>query len=254
MVSRGIIYVVTGRALYWAACLLSLRSLRRAGSAEPVIVVTDLPVELWSDQARLGYSLLPIGDFPAAPPPVHLAWAHKFTLNRRSPFAHTLYLDADTIIRRPLDALWAAAGDAPFAIAYDRLPRVQDVRRECPHFGHPADWAETLLVCGPDAPHYNCGVFAWRAGPAANALFDSWADEWEKHRAIDQPALSRALHRCGTAPRILPEEFNAQSLSSPSYVGANIRHFNWFPKADLLDLMIRFGDGISPLAENGMAP
>lgn len=100
--------------------------------------------------------------------------------------------------------------------------------------------------------NFNCGVFAWKAGAVVDALFDLWAAEWDRHRAIDQPALSRALHRCRVTPRILPDVFNAQSLGSKAWVDGTIRHFNWLDKADLLDLMMRFGDGISRVRGAGL--
>src|SRR5688572_29832479 len=102
MGERGIFYLATGRALYWPACLLSLRSLRRAGCNDPVIVATDLPDELWPARTELGYSVLRLGDLPPVPPPVYNAWSHKTRLNRYSPFRQTLFLDCDTVVRGSL--------------------------------------------------------------------------------------------------------------------------------------------------------
>jgi glycosyltransferase involved in cell wall biosynthesis len=239
MSNRGIMYVVTGRAVYWPACMLSIRSLRRAGCVEPVLVATDLPDDLWTDHLRLGYSIVRVGDLAGPPPPRGRGWSLKMSLHRMSPFDHTLYLDTDTIIRSPLDHLWELADCSPLAIAHDRSPQVDAVRRQGPGYGKPAEWQETIALCGNVAPFYNTGVFAWTRGVVAERLFEAWYEEWTKYRSYDQPALIRALHKVRLGPTVLPQEFNAQVPGTRTWKDAIIRHFNGYRKADLLEAMLR---------------
>jgi hypothetical protein len=135
-------------------------------------------------------------------------WA-KVSLDQWSPFAHTLYLDADTRIRGDV-----SAGFNILADGFDLVicPSIQQGNDSLHHVGAD-DKERTLSTIGyDDALQFQGGVFWFRKSDAMRALFRAWREEWLKFEEQDQGALMRALHRCPVKMWVLSNVWNGGAV------------------------------------------
>ncbi|MGH7586657.1 MAG: hypothetical protein ACREMH_10445 [Gemmatimonadales bacterium] len=135
-----------------------------------------------------------------------------------------LFLDADTLVLRPIEA--ALVRSRAVRLAYDRYrPR-----------GGPAlqlsGWVEDLLGKARwprPAAYYNSGVIWLPDSAQARQLCGKWRRLWLEGRALgtwkDQPSLNVALHHSGTVEP-LPPEHNVHPYSAPQHLRrSRILHF-----------------------------
>jgi len=134
-----------------------------------------------------------------------------------SPFEYTLYLDADTMIRKDLTLGFSFLDDYDICVANHygdmRLKNVwKDPRYFSPeHSDKRAERDATIKLLGDEnTPFINSGVIFFKKNYAVQQVFTDWYLEWIKYRAWDeQMALHRAIHKC---PRIkvryMPEIWN----------------------------------------------
>ncbi len=115
----------------------------------------------------------------------------KTRLHELSPFAQTLYLDADTRVQQDINAGFAVLGDGwDMALTFSSqqddgwLWHVTDDEREF-----------TLNELGSRWLQLQCGVMFWRRNAATDALFRAWHEEWQMYRGQDQAAFLRAMKR-----------------------------------------------------------
>jgi hypothetical protein len=210
---RGVVYVACGEA--WRDILAaSLSSLRAFYAGAVAVLAPEDEAESVRDavlpfRARVVPCRVPTGT-------AHTRSRYlKTSLDLLSPFGVSLYLDCDTFVLNPLDGIW------------DELPEGADVcmRTEtaCPTVGSrdyrnsPPEEAETVGLCGPDAPHWHSSTILFRKSLAARVLFAAWRREWARHglepkfpRVQDQPALARAAFVTGAPIRTLPARYNAR--------------------------------------------
>ncbi|HWA86293.1 MAG TPA: hypothetical protein VG710_08735 [Opitutus sp.] len=150
----------------------------------------------------------------------------KTTLRQRvdGPF---VFLDGDTLVVRPLDAIGEVAEAG-------QLGAVRDRNRAAPRPGWP-HWTGTLYRgCGWPAPprnYLNSGVVAWPDTDAARALSADWHLRWKLSRQrgvnLDQPAFNAAIDaRPPHEIAVLPDRFNALIDADPRLAaGAHVLHF-----------------------------
>lgn len=188
--SRGVLFLAAGDACV-RKCKVAVAQLRRHDPAEPVAVATDYPA------AFPGVTVVPLPRGPAG-----LATrVHKTRMYDLSPFAETLYLDADVIPLASVSRVWDHAGDAALAMVREvEYPTAGTFR-------HSPDW-DGGSAPAADTPHFNAGVIAFRRTPAVAALMAAWHREWLPHGRRDQPPLCRALAEAGVAVRELPGACN----------------------------------------------
>ena len=134
-----------------------------------------------------------------------------------------VFLDSDTIILRPLNAIWETAADIAAAPDLDEEGRpysMTEVQRE---LFTQLDWA-------PFRGHFlNAGVFLMRDNDATRSLADALAQDWRHFvettgKPNDQLAFNHVLFRTARST-MLPTRFNAQIRMNPLVArGAHIAH------------------------------
>jgi hypothetical protein len=271
--TRGVIYVAVGDSSYRRMAADSIASLLCSGYRGPIAVVCDDPSAIdpgprtgWAADVR---TIL-------VPPPRDGgrfdSRAVKTQLHRHCPFDQALYLDCDTLIVWPIDAIWglldARGGGADVALAIDHHPTLARALEAAPRErrGSPQEWELTRRSVADAAttPFFNGGVLLWRRSTASDRFFDCWHEQWRAFASIDQFALARAWART-TTPLTLPWFYNAPSRGMRNVVeaataGVRILHF-WardqqrrmpqFARERLLDVHTFVG---SPAAAGISAP
>lgn len=217
MSSFGVIYVATGERRHLEMASRSISSLRTAGFAGPVAVVTSLtdalevlPAGCTLVQGGAGAGRDPGG--ASGPGEAFESRRLKTNLYSLSPFESSLYLDNDILALGSIDELWAHLRCCDVALCLDRHPTVGAALRWAglERRGSPQEWQATATL-DPQTPHYNSGVVLWTRSEPARRLFASWRHEWERFRLIDQLALARAVQAAGVNPYPLDRRFNYPS-------------------------------------------
>ncbi|MHA6347287.1 hypothetical protein [Roseivivax sp. CAU 1761] len=131
----------------------------------------------------------------------------KLELLHRTPFAETLYLDNDTLVRADLTGLFDLLGKYEMGGAHVTLwhrPRHnKPIRRSL-----------------PDAfPEINCGVLLYRRSPRVLAFLARWAERYhESGMSIDQPSFREVLWESDIAFCTLPEQYNKRVFEASELI------------------------------------
>jgi hypothetical protein len=120
-----------------------------------------------------------------------------------SPYDQTLYLDCDVYALAAIDEIWSNLSSFGLYLAKGMIPTIDGVKH-----GESDELAYTLGVCPSDFPHYNSGVVLWSKSSTTDALWASWAVEWDRFKDIDELALARALKITVTKAFVLDPKFN----------------------------------------------
>ena len=128
----------------------------------------------------------------------------KTSLDRLSPYDHTLYLDADTRVTGNLQPgfdLLVAGFDmviVPSASqGNDLLWHISEEEREV-----------TFDECGYHPLQLQAGVFWFAKNIRTKAFFHAWREEWLRWSGEDQGAFTRALRRSPLKLWLLGRPFN----------------------------------------------
>lgn len=178
--TRGVLYIAFGERARQQA-QLSIGTLRRHAPELPVAVVSDAPLD--------GAELIERPDADAG------ARAYKTAMYSLSPFAETLFLDADTEVLRSPEPGFRLLRWVDLVLAQDVNRNFADNR--WPHLV--AEEVEaTAREIGSSGQHmyFNSGVIFFRRNERVEAMMTAWHEEWQRWRAHDQMALLRAIHRC----------------------------------------------------------
>ena len=136
-----------------------------------------------------------------------------------------LFIDADTVIARPLDDIDAV--EAPLAACRDL---------HSPFAMHPHRQA-TVNLCrklrfdvSGAAEYFNSGVMLVKDTPGTHAFFEEWRDNYEHGYAAgvrpDQPSLAKTLASSAIKIALLPDEWNCEVQNGVRYLGdAYIIHY-----------------------------
>jgi hypothetical protein len=168
----GVVYIARGPQAVNEA-RLSIMGLRERNDVDVSVI----------GEAVEGARRIPFADHS------HGARWSKVNLDQLTPYAHTLYLDADT---RPqgditvgfdlLQAGWDVVMTASDAQGNDWLWHVADDEREA-----------TLSAVGYAALQLQCGVLWFARNERVGRLFAAWRAEWQRWQGEDQGAFLRAL-------------------------------------------------------------
>ncbi|HJS48301.1 MAG TPA: hypothetical protein VJ773_09975 [Gemmatimonadales bacterium] len=221
-------YVLTGGAgsIYAEMTTVSALTVLWQHPGTPVVVVTDEATgeELARTQAPLFRvaRLLPLASAGAD----HLARSRDLKLRLRDEVpGDLLYLDADTVVVRPLQPeLWECRVARLVHDRHDR--RGRPVLATLP-------WVDDLLARAGwprPAAYFNSGVMWLPDTPAVRDLCARWRERWRESSRLgthkDQPALNVALHQVPEAARPLDGAYNVQVLATPGLIArARIYHF-----------------------------
>jgi len=182
--------------------LLSALCLRQKNSSIPITVISDLPIlgYLALEQYAISPRLLRADEIIVSP---FFSRYIKTQVYRYSPYAYTLYLDADVLPVGDIAQIWHYLDDGDLAMTRDRLPEIQ----QCNHVGA-TETNFTLQNLPGYFPHYNSGVMLWRNTPDVEALFATWHQEWLRFQQQDQLALTRAIAATQQPVTIMPKSYN----------------------------------------------
>lgn len=136
-----------------------------------------------------------------------------------SPFENTLYLDADTIVKRDFREGFQYLEDVDICVSYHVKPN-GDIWYVDEIFEHPLSQpiSDTSIkerdltqkMIGKRMPFINSGVIFFRKSEATDHLFREWYSQWELFKGWDeQMALHRAICKCPeTKVFLLPPKWN----------------------------------------------
>jgi hypothetical protein len=193
--SYGVLYVATG-AKHARLALLSASSLQR--------VMPDCPIAFVVDDAKLiqesgiSYDQILVLENPL------YGYEDKLSGMMLAPYEHTLFLDADTYVVRPIPELFQLLDRFDIAAKHNSRRRA------------------AFLEDVPDSfPEYNTGVVAYRRSPEVRAFFQLWLDtyhmqmdeSWTHHyrtTRCDEPAFRDALYKSDLRIATLGDEYNCQ--------------------------------------------
>lgn len=201
MTTRGVLYVAYGEKAL-VALQHSLRSLGKYAPGLAVRVVSDR--EVFGAQTILR---------PEADPG---ARRYKTDMYNLSPFAQTLFLDADTELRASPEAGFKLLGyvdmvlgqDANRVFEYNKWPALL-----------PAEVKATKAELGHGhLMYYNSGVIFFNRNPRVEALMSAWADEWNRYGRQDQMALLRAISRSPVRIAAMRQPWNTHIGSEARFI------------------------------------
>ena len=150
------------------------------------------------------------------------ARTQKTSMYALSPFARTLFLDADTeVVASPAPG-FNLLQCVDVVIAQDCNRRFAD----CHWKDHlPAEHATTLSEIGlkGDVLYYNTGAIFFRRSERAAQFFARWHEEWQRWKRHDQMAFIRALHHSPVRLAVLRETWNTHVRANARFVWHNHR-------------------------------
>jgi len=130
----------------------------------------------------------------------------KVNLMRLSPFASTLYLDADTRIHGKLDVGFRFLADG-----WDLVIVPSEIQKQPLHHLDANERDATLLEIGDGFPlMLNTGVMWFRRSERLERFSGEWRLQWRRFRRHDQGALLRALEKCPVRLWLLGYDFNSR--------------------------------------------
>lgn len=200
----GVVYVATG-ARYLAEAVRSAASLKKLMPTTPVTLFTDEP------EAAAG----PFDRVARVSEPRH-GFIDKILPLLESTYDRTLFLDSDTFVCEPLDALFAVLDRFDLAASHDSW-RGPDPLGEC-----------------PDAfADLNTGVLLYRRTPAVVRFIRAWHDRYANLIATgglhvgadalnDQAAFRAELYASDVPFYALPPEYNL-TVWCPGFAGTKAR-------------------------------
>ncbi len=223
-----VVYCLSGGAgdAVVAMMRLSIATVRFTNPDAVVEVLVDQ--ESLDDLQAAGSRLLEEVDHVhacAVPPgPAALRSRHLKTSTRTVVQGAFLFLDADTIVRKPLCAEWSDVADVAACPNYCR---------DSLHDQLGADEAAYIAAMGWPVPssYVNSGVVYFADSPRAHAVGRLWHECWtagvqRTGRRIDQPAFNHAVQASGAELCLLPHGWNSQIVRAPATArDASIWHY-----------------------------
>ena len=197
-------YCAVRSPLYLEAALLSALALRQLEPDLPIVLLSDFErlESLGLERFHLTCQRVVLPDKGLLPQAMVSRWV-KTHLPEWSPFAETLYLDADVLPIQPIEPIWECLQAGSFALAVD----VNGTLAQCDHVAA-TEKDYTLQRCAADSVQFNSGVMLWQRCPTVLTLFETWQAEWQRWQQHDQLALLRAIQTTQTPILTLPPLYN----------------------------------------------
>lgn len=226
---NGLLYYNSG-----TGCLLrlavSLHSLRKHYAGPVCILHEQDDGDDWCHRiaTTLGADTLPASFTPPVPPGAHYPFVAKTRCGELAPYDVTVMIDADTLVRAPIDDLFGfITGPVEFAVpqfaAWNTSGKIaKRIEGWRPHM--PAKWIEAALAFGKAI---NNGVTVFRKGSSFMARWSEWALRGREQYIPDESSLQVlvAVNRDCTA--ILPHWWNTScKYDDPLSPEARIVHFH----------------------------
>lgn len=213
MITKGVYYVAYGRQAR-DQLTIALTSLHKVHPSWPVSVVSNeypprgpgIPAVNWIQ-------------FDDVDPGAR--WA-KLNMDLLSPYDWTVYWDADTRARYPMDGGWRlleagwelliAPSMAQSDQLFDHIVELGVIDARGVNEGEAELEASIAEIGGRPILALQGGAIWFRKTPAIKAFFQTWRTEWERWRNQDQAALVRALRRCPVKLWLLSNDWNGGAL------------------------------------------
>lgn len=196
--TRGVVYIAYG----W-------RAVKEAGySITTLRQHNDLPITVIGERVP-GARHVEFDDGPG------MGRRAKVHLDRLSPYALTLYLDADTRVHGAIDAGYDILRDYDMAMSPSTVQgngifwHISEEEREA-----------TYRELGRNLLQLQGGMMFFCKNERTAALFQAWQEEWERWQGQDQAALLRALYRTPVKLWLLSNVWNGGSLIEHRYGAA----------------------------------
>lgn len=222
MKTKLLYILVSSKAdVYTEQAWVSACSARLRNPSARIELLTDGDTALPEPMARLFDNIVRV-DFPKDTPPMMRSRLLK-TGMRSHVEGDFLFIDADTVVARPLDDIDAV--EAPLAACLDLHSPFQD---------HP-HYTATVNMCrklGFDASginsYFNSGVMLVKDTPENHAFFQAWQENYLSGYAAgirpDQPSLAKTNSDGKIA--LLPDEWNCEVQNGVRYLrDAYIVHY-----------------------------
>ncbi len=215
----GYLYVAMGER-YWSAFVESARSLRAVEPDAQIAVVTNC------EWAAIAPAVTELGLQKEHVIVVNYGDGEnrmvKTRLNTYTPFARTIYLDADTTVTAPLRELFRHLDSFDLCMTHDPYYPTVGERVKWMKLVREEDRREMLAVCGPDATMPQWGFFAFRKSGATDGFFDSANKQWLRMGSVgDSAAFTIALWESGVKVEyLLPSVWQGRAEDE----SAKIRH------------------------------
>jgi hypothetical protein len=215
------ILVSSSADVYTEQAWVSAFSARLRNPSARIELLTDGETELPEPMAKLFDNIVRV-DFPSETPPMKRSRILK-TGMREYVDGDFLFIDADTIVARPLDDIDAI--DAPLVACRD----LHSPFREHPHY------TATVNMCrkiGFDASgikeYFNSGVMLVKDTPENHAFFKAWQENYlsgyDSGIRPDQPSLAKT--NSGETISLLPDVWNCEVQNGVRYLrDAYIVHY-----------------------------
>ena len=215
------ILVSSGACVYTEQAWVSAYSARLRNPSAEMVLLTDSETVVPEPMAALFNQIRKV-DFPSEVPPMKRSRLLK-TGMRGLVEGDFLYIDADTVVARPLDDIDAV--EAPLAACRDL---------HAPFAEHPHRSA-TINMCrrlGFDASgvadYFNSGVMLVKDTPENHAFFEAWQQNYlagyEAGIRPDQPSLAQT--NASGAIALLPDVWNCEVQNGVRYLrDAYIVHY-----------------------------
>lgn len=213
-----VVYCLSGRSadIVTAMVRLSIATVRLTNPDARVEILVDH--ESLVDIQRAGNRVLDDADHVHScvvpEGPAALRSRHLKTRIRAVVQGAFLFLDADTVVRKPLSRAWPGSIDVAACPNYCGVGLHEQLG---------ADEAAYLNVMGWPVPasYLNSGVIYFADSPRAHVVGDTWQAVWtagvhRTGRRIDQPAFNHAVHSSGAALQELSSGWNSQIVRAPA--------------------------------------
>jgi Glycosyl transferase family 8 len=195
--SQGIIYVSTGQENRELA-INSIISLRKFYEGSIRLVTSDGP-SFYDEKLAIDVVHVPLPLF-LSNNPFQSRWLK--TQFWRYGYRRMIYVDSDTVFRRPIDGLWALLESHDMFLCEDNL-KLDEWRALS---SNELTYMKSKGLM--QATHYNSGVMALNLTDVTIRFCVLWHEEWKRFLHKDQAALIRALWRSSMSPNMLPFRYN----------------------------------------------
>lgn len=217
------ILVSSGADVYTEQVLVSATSAKRRNPSARMLLLTDTDTLVPPSLESL-FDRVIRQDFPADIPPMKRSRLLK-TGMRGLVEGDFLFIDADTIVARPLDDIDAV--EAPLAAC----PDLHSPFREHPHYEATVNMCRKLgFDASKEKWYFNSGVMLVKDTPGNHAFFKAWQQNYlsgyEAGIKPDQPSLGKTSAAFDHPIALLPHQWNCEVQNGIRYLrDAYIVHY-----------------------------
>lgn len=192
-----------GRGPYLRELLRSVRSLKLNSPRTRVSLITDEPNIPPDIKAYFEHVIV-------HKPDVKVGWGHKIPGLLKTPYAKTLFLDADTVICWPLDDMFVHLNHTQVGVVIE--PGLYTEHLQSTMHSTRTFWYMPWVL----GHQLNSGMLLYRADPAVLNMYNAWHREFSQKEGIyggkaqtDQAFLAHILDATRSVKYIyLPPEYN----------------------------------------------